>query len=513
MTRTLTANRPQPRAPCYSIRCVHWWVLVSLLWLMVLAVFGSGTAFGYWLQAAQNPAECLTVVGDEPEAEAGAELAPGDSLEAGDDQAPSLPAQSVYYYLRERDTIFEALAQFGVPAILIQEWEKVAQPLYRLSRIHPGQAFELIYVEPDQFQSFIFHISPERHLVIQKEGDGWQADLEITEPIPQEKPQLIAVSFHYENGIPVIDDLGGESIPADDKPHASVTSAPGLRQTLPTGEQIYAGRVSTNFYEAAQRAGLSAGMIMSLLEIFAWEIDFRRDFRPGDRFVVLVSSRPDRPDGAGERRILAAKIETGRQEHWAFSYQDGKLAAGYYDEAGNSLGRFTLQTPVKSARVTSGYTHSRFHPILHYHRPHLAVDYSAHSGTPIRAPADGVIEYAGWKGDYGRYLSLRHNSTYTTTYGHLSRYGPGIRRGARVRQGQVIGYVGSSGLATGPHLCYRILRNGKSLDPLKFRGSAGPRASDLESFRTAKSRLQAKLASAQALPGAASTQLAQEAGD
>jgi murein DD-endopeptidase MepM/ murein hydrolase activator NlpD len=141
------------------------------------------------------------------------------------------------------------------------------------------------------------------------------------------------------------------------------------------------------------------------------------------------------------------------------------------------------------------------------------VDYSAHSGTPIRAPADGVIQYAGWKGDYGRYLSLRHNSTYTTTYGHLSRYGPGIRRGARVKQGQVIGYVGSSGLATGPHLCYRILRNGKSLDPLKFRGSAGPGASNLKDFRTAKSRLQAKLASAQALPGAASTQLAQEAGD
>jgi len=511
MTPTLTANRPPSQAPCYSIRRVHWWVLVSLLWLMVPVVFSSGTAFGYWLQAAQNPAECLTVVGDEPEEEAGAELAPGDSLEPTDEPSPSLPVQSVYYYLRERDTLYEALTQFGVPGRLVEEWEEVAQPLYRLSRVHAGQAFELTYLEPDQFQSFTFHISPERHLLIQKADGAWEADIQIPEPIPQEAPPLIPVSFHYENGVPVIDDLNGEAIPADDKPHASVTPAPGLRRALPTGEQIYAGMVSTNFYEAAERAGLSAGMIMSLIEIFTWEIDFRRDFRPGDRFEILVSSRPEGKAGTGQRRILAAKIEAGRQEHWAFYFKDGKRAAGYYDDLGNSLGRFTLQKPVQSAHVTSGYTHSRFHPILHFHRPHLAVDFSAPAGTPIRSPADGVIEYAGWKGDYGRYLSLRHNSTYTTTYGHLSRYGPGIRRGVRVKQGQVIGYIGSSGLATGPHLCYRILKNGKSVNPLKFHGSAGPPAGNLKDFRVTKSQLLAKLASAQTLPRA--TQLAQEAGD
>lgn len=497
-------------AHCYSIQCRHWWILVGLLWLMVLAVFGSGTAFGYRIQAAQSAAECLTVVGDEPAGEQ-AETAVEESSLSATEPDSAAAVQSVYYYLRERDTLYEALSQFGVPGGLIQEWERAAQGLYRLSRVHPGQSFELRYIAPDQFQAFIFHISSRSHLVITRTRQGWEADLKTVEPAPADKPPLIPVRFHYENGVPVIDDLFGESVPADDQPHAVVSSSPAFSHTLPTGEQVLAGRVITSFYEAGIRAGLSAGMIMSLLEIFTWEIDFRRDFRPGDRFAVLVSAQSERKDGRGERRIVAAWIETGRREHWAFYYRDGKRPAGYYDEDGNSLGRFFLKSPIPGARVSSGYTHSRFHPLLHFFRPHLAVDYAAPAGTPIRAPADGVVEYAGWKGDYGRYLSLRHNATYTTTYGHLSRFGPGIRTGVRVKQGQIIGYVGSSGLATGPHLCYRILKHGKSVNPLKFRGSAEPPVSNRREFQSVKSQYQAKLADAQA--GTPAAALARETGN
>jgi len=512
MSQSQPGVQARSRAACYRIARRRWRLVVGLLWAMVLATYGSGTALGYFLSSAQDGAECLTVVGDEPsEGEGMVEPEEGDSVAASAEEQSGEAAQTVSYILRERDTLYDALGKFGVPAALVREWEQVAQPLYPLSRVHAGQSFDLAYAEPDQFLGLTFHLSPQRRLVIKKEGDGWRADLEEVETPaepPAEQPKLVAVSFHYENGIPIIDDLPQGPVAADSKPHAFVTPAPGRSLTLSTGEQVYTGAISTSFYESARQAGLSAGLIADLIEIFYTEVDFRRDFRAGDRFEALTAAPPT---GRGEPRVLAARIEAGRQTHWAFSFKDGKRPAGYYDEKGNALGRFSLQSPIRAPHLSSRYTYHRFHPILHYFRPHLAVDFSAPSGTPIHAPAAGVIEYAGWKGDWGRYLSLRHNSTYTTTYGHLSGFAPGIHRGARVKQGQIIGYVGSTGLSTGSHLCYRVLKNGKSINPLQFKGSAGPPAANLKDFRAAKTSLQAKLASIS--PAAAAARVAQGAGD
>ena len=287
---------------------------------------------------------------------------------------------------------------------------------------------------------------------------------------------------------------GGELFAPDDfipqDPVSSFAEAP--RPPL-TGEQVYLGTIAQNFYDSAQKSGLSPRLIESLLKIFTGEIDFHHDFRKGDRFEILVASAP-------EPLIFAAKIETQKAGHWAFYYSDGKNLSGYYDENGNALGGFRLLCPVKNPRVTSGYSSWRYHPILKYYRPHLAVDYAAPAGTPIRAPASGVIEYRGWKNGWGRYLSLRHNSTYTTTYGHLSQYRPGIKKGVRVRQGQIIGYIGSSGLATRPHLCYRLLQHGKSIDPLTFHVSVGPPVSNPQEFQAVKGELIVKL---EGLPQAA----------
>jgi len=283
--------------------------------------------------------------------------------------------------------------------------------------------------------------------------------------------------------------------PGDYQPQESVPAfTPGPRP-LPTEEQVYLGIINQSFDESARKSGLSPRLIHSLLDIFTGEIDFYRDVILGDRFEILISLGAASPDHAGEPQILAARIETRRKSHWAFYYSDGKPPAGYYDENGEALGGFRLLCPVKYPRITSGYSPWRYHPILKYYRPHLAVDYAAPAGKPIRAPASGIIEYLGWKNDWGRYLSLRHNSTYTTTYGHLSRYGPGIKKGVRVHQGQVIGYVGSSGLATRPHLCYRLLENGTSINPLTFKGLVGPPASNPQDFQTAKKELLAKLES------------------
>jgi murein DD-endopeptidase MepM/ murein hydrolase activator NlpD len=142
--------------------------------------------------------------------------------------------------------------------------------------------------------------------------------------------------------------------------------------------------------------------------------------------------------------------------------------SGYFDGEGKSLRRAFLRSPLNYRRISSFFTEHRFHPILKIFRPHHGVDYAASYGTPIVTIGDGVVEYGGWKGGYGRFVSIRHNSTYTSTYGHLSGFGKGIVRGARVQQGQVIGYVGSSGLATGPHLDFRITRGGSFINPLRL---------------------------------------------
>jgi len=287
----------------------------------------------------------------------------------------------------------------------------------------------------------------------------------------------------------------GSPSPDDPKPQDSVSAFAEAPRPPLTGEQVYLGTIAQNFYDSAQDCGLSPRLIESLLKIFTGEIDFHHDFRKGDRFEILVASDPARPESAHGPLILAAKIETQKAGHWAFYYSDGKNQSGYYDENGQALGGFRLLCPLQHPHITSGYAQRRYHPILKYFRPHLAVDYAAPAGTPIRASAGGIIEYAGWKNGWGHYLSLRHNSTYTTTYGHLSRYAPGIKKGVSVRQGQVIGDVGSSGLATRPHLCFRLLDHGQSITPLTFLGSVSPPVHNPQEFQAAKAELIVKLES------------------
>jgi murein DD-endopeptidase MepM/ murein hydrolase activator NlpD len=169
----------------------------------------------------------------------------------------------------------------------------------------------------------------------------------------------------------------------------------------------------------------------------------------------------------GIDRILAARFNHNGKDFYAYHFvQDGK--GMYFDENGQSLQRSFLKAPLKFSRISSRFSKSRLHPILRIRRPHYGVDYSAPKGTPVVALGNGRVTEAGFKGGYGRYIAIRHNSVYTTTYAHLSGYAKGIRAGANVSQGQVIGYVGSSGLSTGPHLDFRVYKNGSPTDPLKL---------------------------------------------
>jgi murein DD-endopeptidase MepM/ murein hydrolase activator NlpD len=222
-----------------------------------------------------------------------------------------------------------------------------------------------------------------------------------------------------------------------------------------------------SLFEAMDIAGERPELTISLAEIFGGEIDFRLDVQRGDGFSVLVD-RTER-DGRFVRYsdVVAAQVETGGRRVTAVRYAPPGKPAGYYDENGRSLKRFFLRSPLRfEPRVTSGFSRARMHPVLHVMRAHLGVDYGAPRGAPVIAVANGVVTGAGWRGGGGRTVSIRHANGYETYYLHLSSIARGVRRGARLTQGQLIGRVGSTGLATGPHLDYRLKRNGVFVNPL-----------------------------------------------
>lgn len=219
---------------------------------------------------------------------------------------------------------------------------------------------------------------------------------------------------------------------------------------------------------AMDEAGERVQLAMSLAEIFGGQIDFESDLQQGDTFEVLVEKATREGQFAGYGQILGARFKTAERElqayHWTIP---GSSKAGYYDENGRSLKRFFLRSPLRfEPRVTSGFSRRRLHPVHRTYRPHLGVDYGAPHGAAVVSVAAGTVVSAGWAGGGGRTVRIRHASGFESYYLHLSSFAKGIRRGAHVDQGQIIGRVGSSGTATGPHLDYRLRKNGVFVNPL-----------------------------------------------
>jgi len=201
-----------------------------------------------------------------------------------------------------------------------------------------------------------------------------------------------------------------------------------------------------------------------LADVYAWSVDFNRDIQPGDRFTVLVEREISEEGEVRSGAILAADLLASGKHLNAFRFVAPQGPARFYDEQGKSLRRAFLRAPLEFRRIASSFSRSRFHPILGIWRRHEGTDYSATRGTPVLASGDGTVLRAGWGGGYGNLVELRHANGVTTRYGHLSRFGRGVRAGTRVRQGDVVGYVGSSGLASGPHLHYEFRVNGVARD-------------------------------------------------
>jgi len=268
------------------------------------------------------------------------------------------------------------------------------------------------------------------------------------------------------------------------------------RREVPVERKVVlvAGTLAENLFESMEALGERAQLVLDFAEIFAWDFDFASDSQPGDRFRMLVEKVSTGDQFVKYGRILVAEYESGGKIHTGIYFGD-KESSGYYTLSGESLRRAFLKSPLEFSRISSGYSRARRHPILGGVRPHLAVDYAAAAGTPVWAVADGTVEFAGWLGGNGYTVTLRHRANFKTMYNHLSRFGKGIRAGAAVKQRQVIGHVGTTGLSTGPHLDYRVIRDGRFVNPLKqtFLPGKPVSPSSRQAFKESRDSLLAQL--------------------
>ncbi len=234
---------------------------------------------------------------------------------------------------------------------------------------------------------------------------------------------------------------------------------------IETRERIASGIIESSLWLTMTSNNINPVLAVHLSEVFAWTVDFFHTHK-GDSFKAIYEEQFVDGKSVGISNIKAAYFKHIGKENYAFNYIAGE-DEGFYDEEGQSVKKAFLKSPLKFSRISSRYSKRRFHPVLKRYKSHLGTDYAAPKGTPILAVGDGTVIAATYHRGNGRYVKIRHNGTYTTQYLHMSRIGKGIKRGSSVKQGQVIGYVGKTGLATGPHLCFRFWKNGVQVDPFK----------------------------------------------
>ncbi len=352
---------------------------------------------------------------------------------------PSIPLEESFpHTIEPRTTLFSVLRNLDIPAPTIQEIVDAAKPLQDLARLKPGMRFQLFYQDESNSElvGIQFRFSAIEFIDIRKMNNAWSAE-RITEKV----------------------DL----------------------KTM-----TYSGVVTSSLWESAQKAKMDPNLISELADIFGWEVDFAREVRVNDRWRLTVEQKLVKGEAIGWGAILAAEYENAGTPYHAVLFRLNGEEMGYFSPDGKSLRKMFLKSPIRYGRITSGFSLKRFHPILQTRRAHLGVDYAAPIGTPIRAVGDGVVNFADWSGGGGRVIKLRHNSTYLTAYKHLSGFAKGIRPGAKVQQGQVIGYVGNTGLSTGPHLHFEFYQSGRYIDPLgkKFPSADPVPAAHLSQFQS-----------------------------
>jgi murein DD-endopeptidase MepM/ murein hydrolase activator NlpD len=266
-----------------------------------------------------------------------------------------------------------------------------------------------------------------------------------------------------------------------------------MKRDVITVEKSVTGVISSTLSASIEEMGISNDLTNRFVDIFGWQVDFQR-LQKGDKFKLVYHESQVDGISIGIKQIDAIYFEHFGHEYWAIPFDQGD-GVEYYDEQGKSMRKAFLKYPIEFTRISSRYNLNRFHPVQKRYKAHLGTDFAAPKGTPIRAAGDGVVLEAQYKSNNGNYVKIRHNATYTTQYLHMSRIASGVRAGMRVRQGETIGFVGSTGLASGPHLCYRFWKNGKQVDALRvdLPASQPIMKQNMESFEVVKTQLMQKL--------------------
>ena len=302
-------------------------------------------------------------------------------------------------------------------------------------------------VNEEEARAFLAHARSGRSLQLLRPGTTVQART-------TEEGALLALRYITDKGRLIgFDKVGGEFKSAEQQ------------LALAARQQMKSGEIRSSLFAATDAAGLSDNVAIQLADIFAGDVDFHRDLRRGDKFTVIYEMFYHEGRAIKSGRLLAAEFINQGKSYRAVWFQDAEGKGGYYTPDGKNLRKAFLRSPLEFSRVSSGFA-MRFHPVLQQWRAHKGVDYAAPTGTKVKATADGVVESIGRQGGYGNLVTIKHQGGFSTSYGHLSRFGAGLRKGARVHQGDVIGHVGQTGLATGPHLHYEFRVNDQVRNPL-----------------------------------------------
>lgn len=331
-------------------------------------------------------------------------------------------AEIVEYRVEPGDTFAAVLGSFEIPYEDTKSILDISKDVYDFTRIKAGQILRVVFVR-NAFAAVEYAVDDEKVVIVEKQGDNFAAREE---------------NIQYDI------------------------------------EQAVAGAtITASLFADASAVEVEDKTILELAEIFGWDIDFAADIRENDSFKIVYERRFKDGKPASPGKILAARFENQGETYWAFFYEDPDGNKGYYNLDGQSLARQFLKSPLNYSYISSGFTYNRLHPVLKTVLPHRAIDYAAPQGTPVVSTADGEVVYAGWKGDNGIYVEVKHGGVYSTQYAHLSRVADKIAKGSRVTQGQVVGYVGSTGISTGPHLQYAMSKNNALVNPLTVELPAG----------------------------------------
>ena len=360
-------------------------------------------------------------------------------------EAPSF--KSINSSIEPGETLFAVFQKHGLNIDELFAMKQAAASVHHLKQVYPGQPYSVTIDENNCVNSFTYEINDNTTLKIERNGSGF---------------------------------------------HARKCETPYESRTLTLGGTIEGSLIGALGPEREETM-----LAIQVSDILAWDIDFNTDLRTGDTFKIIAEGLYLNGEFKKYGKILAVEFINDAQKHVAYRFeQAGRM--DYYDEGGKSLRKAFLKAPLSFRRISSSFSHSRRHPILKVNRPHHGIDYVAPTGTPVSATADGKVSFAGYRGGYGKLAILSHRNGLQTYYGHLSRFASGIRTGKEIQQGDMVGYVGATGLATGPHLHYEMRQHAAAVNPARFKMDAGKPvpANLMASFKEATAHINHTFASA-----------------